>query len=143
MKIRHVIVSGLVLAGAIGLVSGTADAAGPGITFDLTCGNTTAVVAGNGNGAWTPARSTTSNLVYVPVSFGEFHGIVRDTEGIIVGEFIDPPEVKGKNGTGVKNTTTCQFSFTEVSDGSDPEFPLGFTFEGSGEVAGFLSQRGR
>ena len=142
MKIRHAIISGLVLAGTIGFASGTAGAASS-LTINLTCGTTTDAVTGNGNGQWTSVRSTTSTRVYIPVSFGAFTGTVRDANGTIVEQFTDPGgQVKGKNGTGVSNTTTCSYAFSEVSDGSDPDFPAGFTFEGSGDVTLLWTPRG-
>jgi hypothetical protein len=129
------------LAGATTLVGGGTSYAGEGFPVTLTCddGKTYQAVS-NGNGDFTPARDTQSTRVFVPDSFGPFHGVVRDTEGNIVDEFTDPET--GTKGSGKQKTNiSCTFSFTEVSDGSDPELPEGYTFEGSGTVIGKVTGR--
>ena len=110
-----------------------------GERFELMCdnGRTYSVVVAPGNGAFTPAFDTNSNAVLIPVSFGEFTGVIRDGAGNVVAEFTEPGgDSKGGRRKGLRNPVTCTFSFTEVSDGSDPEFPLGFSFTGSGTVVG-------
>ena len=72
--------------------------------------------------------------------FGEFHGTVLDTEGNVVDEFVDEGDVpKGQSAKNKSDILECTFSFTEVSDGSDPEFPEGYTFIGEGEVRVFAT----
>jgi hypothetical protein len=106
--------------------------------FELTCGNTTYMVVTNGNGEWTPAHDIDSNKVFVPHWFGVFHGEIHDAEGVLVDSFDDgPAEAQGSGKQ--KNDISCTFSFHEVSDGSDPEFPEGYTFDGSGSVTGQVS----
>ena len=68
----------------------------------LSCGGTTyeVVVAGNGN--WTPAHDTDSNVIFIPTWFGDFHGTVLDAEGnpvkyrpFYVNRFPEPRPVQG------------------------------------------------
>jgi hypothetical protein len=113
-----------------------------GVTI-LTCddGSTyETVVAGNGN--WTPAHDTNSNTILVPTWFGDFHGTLRDADGNVIEDFVEEGDSpKGQSATNKGDIVACTFSFTEVSDGSDPEFPEGFTFTGVGEVRGFATPR--
>ncbi|HUR19018.1 MAG TPA: hypothetical protein VMZ51_08830 [Acidimicrobiales bacterium] len=106
-----------------------------GETFPVTCDNGHSYVAvSNGNGLFTPAHDTASNATFVPVSFGAFTATVTDADGNVVASFTDPGESKGQSAKGVKDPVNCTFSFTEVSDGSDPDFPAGYTFTGSGSA---------
>lgn len=108
----------------------------------LSCGGTTyeVVVAGNGN--WTPAHDTDSNVIFIPTWFGDFQGTVLDAEGNPVDEFVEEGDVpKGQSAKNKSDILECTFSFTEVSDGSDPEFPEGYMFIGEGEVRGFATPR--
>lgn len=142
MTTTRVLIGGLAAAGTLGLMSGTAGAAAPAPSVELTCGTTTELVTVNGNGEFTPARSSQSTTVYVPISFGEFTGTVLDLDGNVVEQFTEPgSSLKGKKGTGVKDTIDCTYSASEVSDGSDPNFPAGYTFVGTGEVTGFTTPR--
>lgn len=128
-----------VIAGltALGVAStlwvGTAGADPKGDTFDINCDNgKTYSIVTNGNGEFTAAHDANSNASIVPVSFGPFTGTVTDADGNVVDSFTEPGSSKGQSAKGVKNPVTCSFSFTEVSDGTDPDFPAGFTFAGSG-----------
>lgn len=132
-----------VVASVFGGGIGAAGADPKGGVTTLTCDDGTSyevVVAGNGN--WTPAHDTTSNTILVPTWFGDFHGTVRDAEGNVVDDFVEEGDSpKGQSATNKGDIVECTFSFTEVSDGSDPEFPEGFTFTGVGEVRGFATPR--
>lgn len=52
----------------------------------------------------------------------------------MVDTFTEPGAGKGRSAKGRKDLVSCTFSFTEPSDGSDPEFPAGSTFTGTGTV---------
>lgn len=107
----------------------------------LTCGATTYQVVVNGNGQWTPAHDTNSTRVFIPHAFIGFHGEIRDTAGVLVDSFDEAgTEVQGSGKQ--NNDQVCTFLFTEVSDGSDPEFPAGYTFTGSGGVSGQIPGKG-
>ena len=130
------IAGGLVALGmASTLVVGAASADPNSEVVPLECDNGQSyVVEVNGNGEFTPGRVVGGTAVLVPIAFGEFTGTVRDEKGNVVETFTEEGGTKGQSAKGVKNPVTCTFVFTEVSDGSDPEFPEGYTFEGSGEV---------
>ena len=86
------------------------------------------------------AHDTNSTRVFIPHTFIGFHGEIRDTAGVLVDSFDDSTtEVQGSGKQ--NNDAVCTFRFTEVSDGSDPEFPAGYTFTGSGGVTGQVSGR--
>jgi hypothetical protein len=129
-------------AGALVLGGATSAVADPknGDAFDLTCGSTTYLVVGNGNGEWTPVHDTASHRVFVPTSFGSFSGTITDENGDFVDSFTEEGStVKGSGARDRKGDIIgCTFEFTEISDGSDPEFPAGYTLTGSGEVTGFV-----
>jgi hypothetical protein len=132
----------VVVAGVLGSGVGAAGADPKGGVTHLTCGGTSyeVVVAGNGN--WTPAHDTNSNTIFVPTWFGDFRGTVRDANGDVVDDFVEEGDFsKGQSAKNKGDVVECTFSFTEVSDGSDPEFPEGFTFTGVGEVRGFATPR--
>jgi hypothetical protein len=143
MKIKHVLFGALVIGAAVGLlpVGAGADPKRPPIS--LTCGSTTELVTVAGNGAFTPAHSMTTTRTYIPVSFGPSTATVRDLTGAVVGVFPwDPPTTKGKNGTGVQDTQSCTYTFSFISDGSDPEGPPeGYSITIAGEVTGFSTPR--
>lgn len=133
------LVAGLAIAGVASALHVGWAAADPtsGDTFTLVCdnGKTYEVATSTARGEFTPAFSTTDNSVIVPIAFRGFSGVVRDPQGNIVEEFSDPgTTAKGQSAKGLKNPVTCTFTFSEVSDGSDPEFPAGYTFTGSGTV---------
>jgi hypothetical protein len=131
-----------VVAAVFGSGLGAAGADPKADVTHLTCGGTSyeVVVAGNGN--WTPAHDTASNTVFVPTWFGDFHGTLLDTEGTVVDEFFEEGDFpKGQSAKNKGDIVECTFRFTDVSDGSDPDFPEGFTFIGEGEVRGFATPR--
>lgn len=131
------IAGGLVALGiASTFVVGAAGAAPNSEVVPLECDNGQSyVVEVNGNGEFTPGRVVGGTAVLVPVAFGDFTGTVYDENGDVVDTFTEPgPSTKGQSAKGVKDPVTCTFEFTEVGDGSDPEFPEGYTFEGSGSV---------
>lgn len=106
-----------------------------GEVFPISCDNGKSYeVVSNGNGDFTPAHDVGSNATLVPVSFGAFTGTITDGNGNVVETFNEPAESKGQSAKGLKNAVTCTFSFSEVSDGSHPDFPLGYTFTGSGSA---------
>ena len=131
--------AGLALLFPLAMVPASSWADVKGEPFSLTCGQTTYSVVVNGNGEWTPAQDTGSNRVFVPHQFGTFHGEVRDAQGNLVDSFDEPGSVQGKGKQ--PRDITCTFVFHEVSDGSDPEFPEGYTFHGTGTVIGQVSGR--
>ncbi|MGH9152227.1 MAG: hypothetical protein ACRD03_07505 [Acidimicrobiales bacterium] len=117
------------------LVVGAAGADPKGEAIPLDCDNGQSyVVYVNGNGEFTPGHVADGTAVVVPVAFGEFTGTVRDPDGDVVETFSEPGSTKGRSAKGVKDPVTCSFSFSFVGDGSDPEFPEGYSFEGSGTV---------
>jgi hypothetical protein len=143
MKIKHVLFGALVAGAAVGLLPPTAGADPKLPPISLTCGSTTEQVVVAGGGAFTPAHSTATTKIYIPVSFGTSTATVRDLTGAIVGVFPgDTPGVKGKKGTGVQDTQSCTYTFTFLSDGSDPEGPPeGYSITIAGEVTGFSTPR--
>ena len=144
MFVKGMLIAGAFTLGGIGLVTTPAAAdAGNGFPVELTCGTThyeLNVVGGHGE--FTAAQDANSNAVFHPVAFGDFHGTVFDADGNLVEEFTEEQDSrKGQSGKNKADVQECTFSFTEVSDGSDPEFPAGYTFVGEGEVAGYWSPR--
>jgi len=89
-----------------------------------------------GNGAFTPAHDTASNTMFIPTGFGEFHGVVSDSEGQVLFEFTDPPATKGSSTKARATSIECTFSFS--GEELDPELGL-IHFEGSGSVVGFTT----
>ena len=117
---------------------GWADPAGE--PQELTCGTQVLLVnIAPGNGDYTPALVEGTNQVLVPHAFGVFTGTVYDTAGNVVDSFTEPGEAKGSGKQ--KTDITCTYSFDDVSDGQDPEFPAGYRFVGSGSVTGKLTSR--
>jgi hypothetical protein len=130
--------AGLLLAATPLALAAPSQADPGGDTFQLSCdGGSTYTVVTAGDGNFTPAHDADSNTMFIPTSFGEFHGVVTNAEtGELVDEFTDPPGMKGSSGRQQRATmTTCTFVFS--GDEFVPE--LGFTihFEGSGSVTGF------
>lgn len=142
MRIRLLVAGAVAGAATLGLATGTAGAATDQDPIMLTCGGVTEQVVTEGNGQFTPARSVSGTSVYVPLSFGEFQGTLYDTAGNVVDQFTDSTTFfKGRSATGVRNTVSCTFAQTSVSDGSDPEFPLGYTFVSAGQVTVLVAPR--
>jgi hypothetical protein len=146
MNVKHLVAAVTVLAATVGLTAGVAAAGAPQQdTVTVTCGSQTFTANVRGNGPFTPAHVIDSTTMLIPVSFGSSTYSVYDPAGNLVDQFTDPgPQLKGKKGTGVKNTVDCTYAGGGVSDGSDPEGPpAGYTFQFSGEVTGFITPRGR
>jgi hypothetical protein len=132
--VRKLALGTVALVTAIGgsvLVAGPAAAHEGEETFPVDCGDSGVFeLRTHGNGEFTAAQDVHSNTVLVPVAFGDFTGVITDAEGNVVDSFTEPGVRKGSGKQ--KFDATCTFAFTFVSDGSDPEFPAGFTFTGSG-----------
>ena len=125
---------------AIGMVAGAAAADPGGDPIELTCGEATFSVVTSGNGQFTPAHDVDSNTVFIPLSFGEFHGTIRDADDVIIDDFTEPATQKGKAGAHSKDTVSCTYVISEVGDGSD-FLPEGWTFVGEGTVVGTVAPR--
>ena len=104
-------------------------------TGTLNCGggpeNDVDVVV-HGGGAWTPALSLEGTTTYQPVAFGEFNGVITDSDGNVVDEFTDPALGRSGNRTG-QDLITC--TFTSEADFTDVEGNL-LHFKIEGEVLG-------
>lgn len=136
---RRLAAGAVAIVAGMALMGGTASAdpvnAKDSFVTDLVCDNgQTYTVVVNGNGDFTPAHDINSNATLVPVAFGDFTGTITDADGNVVDTFTEPGAGKGQSAKGGKNLVTCALSFTEVSDGTDPEFPAGFSFTGTGTV---------
>lgn len=139
---RHSPLAVAAAAGALATLglasSATADPGDASNPIVLVCdnGNTyTTTVAGNG--AFTPAHDLGSTSILVPTAFGEFHGVVTDSSGAVLGEFTEPPTTKGKATKARATSTTCSFEISET--GFDEEFGQVVTFTADGTVTGFIS----
>ena len=116
-------------------LAGPAAADPKGEVVPVECGETTYLVAVSGNGRFTPGHDTASTSMLIPVSFGEFTGIVTDEDGNEVDHFVDPAASKGPGATN-KATVDCTFSVSETFE--DPDLGT-LTFTGSGSVQGFVT----
>jgi len=136
---RTLTVAGLGLALAVPTSFGSSAVADPkrGDVIPLTCGSTTYQVVTHGNGDYTPAHDLHSNLMFIPHAFGVFHGEIHDATGALVDSMDEPASAQGSGKQ--KNDVSCTFVIHEVSDGSDPDFPAGYTFEGTGSVTGQIA----
>lgn len=130
-------VAGLVIASSF-VSAGAASADPNGQVVPLECDNgATYQVTVMGNGAFTPGHDLASTSVLVPTSFGELHGIVTDSSGNVIEDFVDPPMVKGSSGDQTRATTTsCTFTITDTFE--DPDLGL-LTFTGHGSVTAFVT----
>jgi hypothetical protein len=81
-------------------------------------------------GEWTPAHSTDSNAVFVPIAFGEFTGTATDADGNVLFTVDLPPLAKGSS---VPRNGELQ----ECTGVIDFDFPGGH-FTGSSTVTGFI-----
>jgi hypothetical protein len=135
-RARTLSVVGIATALAVPLLGGTASAdPSGGDRFTLTCGGTTYQAVSNGNGQFTAAHDLNSTKTFVPHAFGPFTGNLYDASGTLVSTETDPAVTQGSGKQ--KNDLSCTYSFTFVSDGSDPEGPpADWTFTGSGSVTG-------
>jgi len=101
-------------------------------TIALDCGEAGTVdVVTNGNGEWTPGHLLDGNGVLVPLSFGEFTGVVRDAEGNVIDEFTEPATSKGRARARGRERVTCTFTLTFTEDG--------ITATVTGSVTGFMA----
>lgn len=132
------LIGGLCALGmATALAGATAGADPKTPTIPVVCDNGQSYeVVVNGNGQFTPAHDTSSTAVFIPVSFGTFTGSIRNTQGQVVDIFTEPGSEKGQASKGLKDALSCTYTISEVSDGSDPGFPAGYTFSGTGSVVG-------
>ena len=134
------------MAAVVGLVGGGVAGADPTnaktvqYPIELTCNGTTYTIAVNGNGDFTPGHDTNSTAMAIPLAFGPFTGTVTDPDGNVVDQFTDDSsQSKGQSAAHVPGAVACTFTFSEVSDGSDPEGPpAGYTFTGSGTATGVI-----
>ena len=135
MRVRTL--TGLLAAGALLCAAAAPAAADPkGEQFDLVCDNgQTYSVVTSGNGDFTPAHDSESTTTFVPLSFGEFTGTVRDAQGNVVDTITEPGVSKGQSGKNATGTLSCTFSFTGTEDG--------LTFEAHGSVVGYATPRKR
>lgn len=136
MRTRRTVSCGLLGAAlAVPLSWGAPALADPhGEVIALTCGSTTYQVVVSGNGEFTPAHDLNSTKVFVPHAFGPFTGTIRDASGAVVDSFTDPAVTQGSGKQ--PNDVACTYALSFVSDGSDPGFPAGYTFSGTGTVTG-------
>ena len=138
---RTFTVAGLGLALAVPMASGGTAFADPNSDnrVSLTCNGVTYDVVVGGNGEFTPAHDTHSNLVFVPHAFQGFTGTIYDPDGNEVGTFSDP-SIQTQGSGKQKNDTVCTYTFSQVSDGSDPEGPpAGYLMVGTGGVTGQIA----
>lgn len=88
--------------------------------FDLSCEDGTSYVltGSRGQGTYTPAFDTASTRVFIPVSFGDAHFVVYNSEGDLIFEGHEPGEPRAGNRTG-QGTLECTYS-SEFED-VDPD----------------------
>jgi hypothetical protein len=84
-------------------------------------------------GEWTPAHSTDSNAVFIPIAFGEFSGTATDADGNVLFTVDLPPLAKGSS---IPENGRLQ----ECTGVIDFDFPGGH-FTGSSTVTGFIASR--
>jgi hypothetical protein len=137
MNVRRCAALGLTGAAlALPLSWGAPALADPSHSFPITlvCDGVTYQTVGEGNGDFTPVHDLNSNKVFVPHAFGPFTGTIYDDHGNVVDSETDPAQTQGSGKQ--PNDMSCTYSFTWVSDGSDPGFPAGYSFVGAGSVTG-------
>jgi hypothetical protein len=123
---NRLLIAGALALGGLCVSSATAHAdPSVGLLVELHCQGETFQVVVAGNGEWTPAHDLNSNLVGVPIAFGEFTGTFTPTEGEPE-TFTEPGSVKPNMPRSSNLVVECTFSFSETS-------PEG-TFTGSGSV---------
>ena len=122
------------IASLLGVGAGEADRA-KGQVVPLICdnGQTYAGVV-NGDAEFTAIHDLDSTATIVPVALGPFTGTVTNLTGEVVHSFTSPGSFKGRSAEGLSNPVVCSFTFTDVNDGSQPEFPVGYVFTGSGTI---------
>lgn len=122
------------VASVLGVGAGAADPA-KGQVVPLICDNGqtyTGVV--NGDAEFTAIHDLDSTATIVPVALGPFTGTVTNLTGEVVHSFTNRGSFKGRSVHGLSNPVVCSFTFTDVNDGSQPEFPVGYVFTGSGTI---------
>ena len=136
MKKSIAVAAGLGVAAALSIAAPSA-ADPKGETIPLVCDNgMTYAVTVNGNGAFTPGHDADSTSQLIPTSFGEFHGVITDSTGMVVDEFTDPAMFKGSSSKPRGTSISCTITIVEQFE--DPELGL-LTFTGTGSVEGFLT----
>jgi hypothetical protein len=136
MKKSIAVAAGLGVAAALSIAAPSA-ADPKGETIPLVCDNgVTYAVTVNGNGAFTPGHDADSTSQLIPTSFGEFHGVITDSNGTVIDEFTDPAMTKGSSAKPRRTSLSCTINIVEQFE--DPELGL-LTFTGTGTVEGFLT----
>lgn len=138
---RTLTVAGLGLALAVPASFGSTAFADPNSEnlISITCSGVTYQAVVGGQGDFAPAHDLNSNLVFVPHAFVGFSGQILDPDGNVVGTFSDP-SVQTQGSGKQKNDASCVYTFSELSDGSDPNGPpAGYTFVGTGGVTGQIA----
>ena len=125
-----------VLAAVLWIGVGTAAADPTGPVTELTCEGTTyeTVVAGNGN--WTPAHDSDSNVMFIPTWFGDFHGTVLDAQGNVVDDFVeegDSPRAKVPRGR-------VTFSSARSASSRCPTAPIRNSLRATASSVGAMSR---
>ncbi|HYJ67329.1 MAG TPA: hypothetical protein VEX15_06665 [Nocardioidaceae bacterium] len=128
--------AGVGVAGALS-ISASASADPKTEPLQVTCDNgTTYWAVANGHGVFTPAHDVDSTTVLNATSFGEFHGVVTDSNGSVLDEFTDPAVAKGSSTKPRATSISC--TYVIVAQFDDPDLgPL--TFTGTGTVEGFVT----
>jgi hypothetical protein len=105
--------------------------------IQIACDNgTTYWAVANGHGVFTPAHDVDSTTILNATSFGEFHGVVSDSNGSVLDEFTDPAVAKGSSTKPRATSISC--TYVIVAHFDDPDLgPL--TFTGTGTVEGFVT----
>jgi hypothetical protein len=131
-----------VVAGGLGVaatlsISAPATADPTGHPIAVVCDNgTTYWAVGEGRAQFAPVHDVDSNSNLVPTSFGEFHGVITDSTGVVVEEFTDPPAVKGSSTRDRGTSVSCTY-FTSGSFDVPGIGRLDVT--GSGTVEAFVT----
>jgi hypothetical protein len=137
-RVRRLIVAGAGLGVAAVLsISASASADPKTEAIPIACDNgTTYWAVANGHGVFTPAHDVDSTTVLNATSFGEFHGVVTDSNGSVLDEFTDPAVAKGSSTKPRATSISCTYIIVAHFD--DPDLgPL--TFTGTGTVDGFVT----
>lgn len=109
--IKRASIAGLTIAAALS-ISAPASADPKGVPIEIRCDNgATYWAVGQGHGPFAPVHDVDSNIMLIPTSFGEFHGVITDSTGAVVEEFTDPPSAKG-NATKQRGTSVSCTYFT-------------------------------
>jgi hypothetical protein len=136
LKRSIVAAAGIGVAAALS-ISAPASADPKGEPIPITCDNgTTYWAVTSGHGVFTPAHDVNSTSVLNATSFGEFHGILTDSTGAVLEEFIDPAVARGHSTMPRATSIICTYVIVAHFDHPD----LGpLTFTGTGTVEGFVT----